>query len=196
MHNFLKIFRRKKSINTPIKALLIISSLFMFAYSMFSPIYAIFVKEIGGGISTASNTYAIFWLTAGILTFAAGKWENKLKETELAIMWSQFVLGAGYILYYFMDTLWMLYAVQLVMGIGTAIFWPAFHSVYTQHVDKGNSAWQWSLYDGLGYIVPAIAAALGGWLVTLYGFGFIFIIMAILSFVCGLFIFLLPRKIL
>ena len=183
-------------INPALKALLLISGLFMFAFAMFSPIYAIFVERVGGGIETAANSWAIFGLVAGVLTFITGKFENEMKDTELAIAWSQFVIGLGYVLLYFTQGVGMLYLVMIILGIGDALYWPAFHSTYSIHADGHKSTFQWGIYDGLAYFIPAIGSALGGWLVTQYGFGLIFIVMAALSFACGIYILFLPRKVL
>ena len=189
-------WHRKFMFSRALRFLLLISSLFMFAFAMFSPIYAIFVEKIGGGITEASGAWAIFGITSGLLTFLAGKYENKMKETELAIAWSQFVVCIAYVLLYFTHTSHMLYLVMIILGIGEALYWPAFHAVYGKHVDGKKSTWQWSIYDGLAYIVPAFGAALGGWLVANYGFSLIFIIMAAISFACGVLIIFLPRRIL
>lgn len=198
MHTIFRFWLRndKKTINKPLKALLFISGLFMFAFGMFSPIYALFVERIGGDITTASNAWAVFLMTAGVLTFLTGKFENKLKETELAIAWSQVVIGLAYVMYCFTEEAAMLYLTQMVMGIGAAIFWPAFHSIYGKHTDGDQAAWQWSFYDALAYIVPAASAVIGGVLVKTYGFDMIFVIMAGLSFINAVFIWLLPRKVL
>jgi len=51
-------------------------------------------------------------------------------------------------------------------------------------------------FDGLVYLILAIGAELGGWLVKWYGFNMVFLIMAILSFLAGFFILFLPRKVL
>lgn len=187
-------WHKQPIIGKPLMILILISGLFFFADAMLVPIYAIFVEGIGGGITTASNAYAIFWLTTGLLTFVAGRFENKMKESELAIACSQYIISAGYILYCFTDSTPMLYSVMVVLGIGTSIFWPAFHSIYSKHTNGADAAWQWSLYDGLAYIVPAVGAALGGYLVKLYGFDLIFIIMAAITFCIGTFIIILPRK--
>ena len=176
--------------------MLLISGLFIFADAMLLPVYAIFVEEIGGGVTTAANSYAVFWLTAGVLTFVAGKYESKMKESELSIALSMYIVGAAFILYYFTNTIEMLYAVMVVLGIGNAIYWPAFHSVYGKHVSKDKSAMQWGFYDGLTYIIPAAGAAIGGWIVSSYGFNVIFLIMAVLAFTAGTFVVLLPRKLL
>jgi MFS family permease len=191
------LLRRDKSvINRALAMLLLISGLFFFGFGMFSPIYALFVEQIGGDITTAANAWALFLLTTGVLTFFTGRWENKIKETELGIVCSQFMVGAAYLVYYFAEGVGMLYLAQILLGIGMALFWPAFHSLYGRHIDGKNAPKQWSFYDGLAYLIPAGAAALGGWLVKLYGFDTIFIIMAVLSFACGLFVLILPRKLL
>jgi len=187
-------------LNTALKLMLVVSGLFVFAFGMFTPLYAIFVKDIGGDITTASSAWAVFSLVAGLTTFITGSWENKIKETEIGIVWSQFIIGLAYTFYYFTDFfsngILMLYLAQAILGLGMAFFWPAFHAVYAKHVEPTKSAWQWSLYDGLAYLTPAIAAVLGGWLVKHYGFDVVFLIMAVLSYICGLFIWILPRKLL
>lgn len=183
-------------INRAIKALLIISGIFMFAFAMFSPIYAIFVEEIGGGIEVAANSWAIFGLVAGIFTFIFGKFENEMKETELSIAWAQFVCGLGYLLLYFTDNTTMLYIDMIILGLAEAFYWPAFHSVYAKHAEGKKSTFLWGIYDGMAYFVPAIGSALGGWIVAAYGFGPVFLIMSGLSFLCGVFIVVLPRKVL
>ncbi len=183
-------------LNGSLRILLIVSGLFTFAFGMFSPIYAIFVESIGEDLVAAANAWAVFSLTAGLLTFVVGKWENEIKETELGIVYSQFILGFAYILYYLTDGILMLYLAQACLGAGMAFFWPAFHSTYGKHTDRKEAAWQWSLYDGLAYLLPAIAAVVGGWTVEHYGFGLIFMVMAGISFFCGLFILVLPRKVL
>jgi predicted MFS family arabinose efflux permease len=183
-------------LNSSIKALLLVSGLFMFIFNMLSPIYAIFVEKIGGNLLTAANSSAIFLAVSGLLTFFASRYVNKMKEKELAIMWSQIVLGIGYLMYYFTHNVFMLFMVQIVLGIGEAFYWPAFHAVFASHTDEHQSVSQWGVYDGLTYLIPAGGAALGGYLVTLFGFDFIFISMALLSFANGIFIFFLPRKLL
>ncbi|PIR68330.1 hypothetical protein COU49_01615 [Candidatus Nomurabacteria bacterium CG10_big_fil_rev_8_21_14_0_10_35_16] len=183
-------------INKALAAMLVVSGFYMFAFGMFSPLYALFVEEIGGDITTASNAWAIFLITTGLLTFLTGKWENGLRDRAIGIALSQFIVAAAYMIYYFADRIAMLYMAQVLLGIAAAFFWPAFHSLYGKHTDKYNAPKQWSFYDALAYLVPAFAAVLGGWLVKYYGFDTIFIAMAGLSVICGFYILLLPKKLL
>lgn len=193
-HEQKKISSKNNLMNDALRYLLFISGIFMFAFAMFSPIYAIFVERVGGGIEVAANSWAIFGVVAGLLTFLFSRYENRMKETELAIAWSQFVMGLGYLMLYLTDNVSMLYLDMIVLGIAEALYWPAFHSVFAKHTDSKKSTWQWGIYDGLAYFVPAIGSAIGGWLVASYGFSLIFMIMAGLSFFCGIFIIFLPRK--
>ncbi len=192
----LRLDKGKTVINSSLRAMLVVSALYMFAFGMFSPLYAIFVEEIGGDITVASNAWAVFMVTAGVMTFLTGKWENNAKQTVIGLAWSQFLVAGAYLMYYWAEGVAMLYAAQVLLGFGSAFFWPAFHSLYGKHVDKHNQAKQWSVYDALAYLLPALAAVVGGWLVKDYGFDTVFIAMAALSAVCGAYILLLPKKLL
>lgn len=196
LRHLLRLDKDESVINRSLLAMLVVSALYMFAFGMFSPLYAIFVEEVGGDISVASNAWAVFMVTAGVMTFLTGKWENNSKQTVIGLAWSQFLVAGAYLMYYFADKVAMLYAAQILLGLGASFFWPAFHSLYGKHVDKHNQAKQWSFYDALAYLLPAVAAVTGGWLVKNYSFNVIFIVMAIMSSVCGIYILLLPKKLL
>ncbi len=196
LRHVLRLDKGSSVINRSLLAMLVVSALYMFAFGMFSPLYAIFVEEMGGDITVASNAWAVFMVTAGIMTFLTGKWENNSKQTVIGLAWSQFLVAGAYILYYLAAKVAVLYAAQVLLGVGAAFFWPAFHSLYGKHVDKYNQAKQWSFYDALAYLLPAAAAVAGGWLVKNYGFDMVFIIMAGLSVICGVYILVLPRRLL
>jgi predicted MFS family arabinose efflux permease len=183
-------------LNKQVSILLLISGLATIAFAMFSPIYALFVKDIGGGITDASTAWAVFWLVAGILTLPAGRLINRMKEKELGIAWAQLFACIAYCLLYFTDTLTMLHISMVVIGISNAFFWPAFHSVFDKHADGKHMTMRWSLYDSLTYMIPAVGSFVGGIIVKFYGFDLLFLIMAGVSFLCGLMIVLLPRRVL
>ncbi len=196
-HSLRHVLRLEKdtgALNRSLRAMLVVSALYMFAFGMFSPLYAIFVEKVGGNVAVASNAWAVFMLVAGLMTFITGRWENDSRQTVIGLAWSQFIVGAAYLIYYLADGVAWLYVAQVLLGLGASFFWPAFHSLYGKHVDKRNQAKQWSIYDGLAYLLPAGAAVLGGWLVDNYGFGLMFLVMAAMSLLCGIYILFLPKK--
>jgi MFS family permease len=196
-HSLRHVLRLEKdtgALNRSLRAMLVVSALYMFAFGMFSPLYAIFVEKVGGNVAVASNAWAVFMLVAGLMTFITGRWENDSRQTVIGLAWSQFIVGAAYLIYYLADGVAWLYVAQVLLGLGASFFWPAFHSLYGKHVDKRNQAKQWSIYDALAYLLPAGAAVLGGWLVDNYGFGLMFLVMAAMSLLCGIYILFLPKK--
>ena len=74
-----------------------------------------------------------------------------------------------------------LFAVQLVLGIGTAVGLPAFDAMYTKNLDKGKYASEWGAWESMNYITAALAASLGGVIAALFGFTVLFAMMALFA---------------
>jgi MFS family permease len=163
---------------------------------MIGPIYALFVEKIGGNLLDAGITYAIFALTAGLVTLISGKFSDKVKENELIIVLGYLVMGIGFFLYLFVNSVMSLFAVQIVVGIGEAIYSPAFDAVYSKHSERKNFGKSWGMWEATNYLIAALATALGGIIASLAGFAPLFVIMSILCISSASYIFLIPRKVL
>ena len=68
------------------KLFLAVISFFILATQMLGPIYAIFVKEIGGDILEAGTAWAIFMIVSGVGLYITGKLEDKIKKDKLFIV--------------------------------------------------------------------------------------------------------------
>ena len=189
-------FRQKPLFNRPLKILLSTSSLIMLAGAMLGPIYALFVEEIGGDLLDASITGGVFALAAGITTLISGRFSDKIKENELIIVVGYIIMGIGFMSYTVVHSIWTLLIVQAIIGFGAAIYGPAFDAVYSKYLDKKQLGRQWGAWESMAYFTTAAGAFLGGLIVTGFGFNVLFIIMATMSFMSALYIYLLPRKIL
>ncbi|MBU0707092.1 MFS transporter [Patescibacteria group bacterium] len=176
-----------------LKLLLLFDTMVMFSTAMLTPIYAVFVEEIGGDILSASQSWAIFTLVAGVVIFLMGKMEDKVKEQELAISLGYFIIGVGYLGYLMVSSVLSLFIVQIIIGLGFAISSPAFSASFTRHLETGKYASQWGSWESTDYIVTALGALAGGVVATIYGFTSLFVIMAIFCFVSAIIIYLLPR---
>ncbi len=182
--------------NKALRILLVTNGVILFASAMMGPIYALFVEKIGGDLLDASLTYAIYAFAAGITAFISGRYADKIKENELIIVFGYSMIAFGYFLYFFVDSIWFLFAIQIIIGFGEAIYSPAFDALYTKHIDHHKAGLEWGAWETMNYFIFAIGATIGGILVSLFGFQLIFIIMMIISSGSALYIFLLPRKIL
>lgn len=183
-------------LNRANKILLITNSLILLAGAAVGPIYALFVEEVGGNLMDASLAGAAFALAAGVTVLISGKYADKIKENELIIVFGYTVIGIGFLLYMFVKSIWFLLIVQVIIGLGEAIYSPAFDAVYTKHLRGGGYGSQWSFWYAMSYIVTAVGAIIGGLLVTFLGFYVVFLILALLCFTSAIYIYLLPRKVL
>ncbi|MBU1036466.1 MFS transporter [Patescibacteria group bacterium] len=187
-------FSRRNFFNKPLKILLITNALILLAAAMLGPIYSLFVEEIGGSLLDASLAGGIFALTAGIVTLISGKYSDKVKENELIVVLGYVFMGIGFLLYTVVNSIWFLFLVQVIIGLGEAIYSPAFDAVYSKHLTKRKSGKQWGIYEAATYFTAAIGAVIGGFIVTYLGFNVIFVLMGVLCLGSALYIYQLPRK--
>ena len=186
----------KKLFNKQIRILLATNGCILIAGSMLGPIYALFVERIGGDLLDASYAFGVYALAAGITTLASGRYADKLKESELIVVLGYSIMGLAFFGYTLVDSIWSLLAVQVLIGLGEAIYAPAFDSSYSKHLDGHKSGREWGAWESINYFTTALGAIAGGFLVTFFGFNTIFIIMGLLSFSSAFYILRLPRKVL
>ena len=184
----IKIFNKKISI------LLLTNSLILLAGAMIGPIYALFVERVGGSLLDASYAFATFCLVAGVVTLVSGRYSDRMKENELILVLGYSIMGLGYFGYMLVDSIWTLLLVQVVIGLGEAIYSPSFDAIYSKHLDDKKFGRTWGLWESLYYFTTAFGAIVGGSLVTFFGFNAMFVIMGLLCFSSAIYILKLPRK--
>ncbi len=182
--------------NKALRILLSTNAIILVANAMLGPIYALFVEKVGGSLLNASIAKGLFALAAGITTLLSGKYSDKVKEKELVVVLGYIIMGVGFLLYTWVDTIIFLFVVQIISGFGEAIYSPAFDAVYSKHLDDHKSGTQWGAWESINYFTIAIGAVVGGGIVTLFGFQTLFIIMAMLCFCSALYIYRLKRSVL
>ena len=183
-------------LNKPLRILLATNSMILFATAMLGPIYALFVEKVGGSLLDAGFAGGVFALAAGVTVIISGKYSDKIKESELVVVFGYIIIGCGYLLYILVNSIWMLLLVQVLVGFGEAIYSPAFDSVYSRHLSLTKVSRQWGAWESTNYFTTAIGAIFGGLIATVFGFNILFLIMAMLCFTSAVYIIRLPRKIL
>ncbi|MEK9209214.1 MAG: MFS transporter [Patescibacteria group bacterium] len=186
----------KRIFNKAIRILLVTNGLILIAGAMLGPIYALFVEKIGGDLLDASLSFSVFMVTAGVVTLISGKFSDKLKESELVVVWGYIVMGVGFFSYTLVNSLWSLLLVQVLIGLGEAIYNPAFDALYSKHLDGHKAGREWGVWEAMNFLVAALGAIAGGFLATKFGFNAMFITMGLLCFASAIYIFRLPRRVL
>jgi len=186
----------KRSFNKAIRILLVTNGLILIAGAMLGPIYALFVEKIGGDLLNASYAFGVFALAAGITTFVSGRYSDRMKENELIVVLGYGIMGMGFFGYTLVNSIWSLLVIQIIIGLGEAIYVPAFDVLYSKHLDSHKSGREWGFWEAINYFAIAFGAVAGGVLVMKFGFNMIFIIMGALCLSGAIYIFRLPRKVL
>lgn len=189
-------FRIRRLFNRSIRILLATNSIILIAGAMFGPIYAVFVQRIGGDLLDASFAFGAYYFAAGVTTFISGRYADKLKENELIVVFGYIVMALGFLGYIFVNSIWALLVVQVVIGMGEAIYSPAFDALYSKHLDGRKSGRAWGAWESINYFTTMVGAVVGGLIVTYLGFNAMFIVMGLISFFSAIYILRLPRRIL
>ncbi|MBT5021549.1 MFS transporter [Candidatus Woesearchaeota archaeon] len=187
---------KKSLFNNALRILLFTNGIVLIAGAMLGPIYALFVEQIGGDLLDASLTGGIFALAAGLTTLIAGRYADKAKRDDLIVAGGYLIMGVGFLLMNFVNSIWFLFGVQALIGFAEAFYSPAFDALYSQHLTKNKAGRQWGAWESLNYFSIAIGAVFGGFVASKFGFNAIFITMAILCFVSAAYIWVLPKKLL
>ncbi len=186
----------KLPFNKALRILLTTNALILLSGAMLGPIYALFVEKTGGDLMDASLAGGAFSAAAGLVTLISGKYSDKVKEQELIVAIGYMIIGLGFISYAFVNSMLALFAVQVLIGMGEAIYSPAFDAVYSNHLSIQKSGSQWGAWESMNYFTSAGGAVLGGTVVTIFGFRSLFFIMASLCFLSAIYIYRLPRRVL
>ena len=182
--------------NRATKILLSTNTAVLIAGAMLGPFYTHFVDRVGGDLFDVSLTIAIFAVAAGITTLIAGKYTDRIKESELIIVFGYALTGLGFLLFTVVNSIFTLFLVQALIGFASAIYAPAFDALYSQHMDGSKAGRVWGAWEAMDYFSVAVGAVIGGIIVFYLDFDALFIAMAVFCLLSAAYIYFLPRKVL
>ncbi|MBW2977162.1 MFS transporter [Candidatus Woesearchaeota archaeon] len=160
-----------------LKVLLTADFFALLAIGMITPIYAIFVEEIGGDILDASGAWALFAITSGILMYLIGKWEDRGKHYAGMLFFGYLLRSFAFLGYFFVQNTMQLFGVQIILGLSVAVTNPSYDALYSKCLQKGKYAAQWGAWEAMNMIVEAVAALIGGAIASYFGFKALFAVM-------------------
>lgn len=184
----------KLPLNSGLRLLLVSNSLILLAPALLAPIYAIYVEQIGGDLLDAGLTAAIFAFSAGTICLFSGRISDHIKRHRIVVIVGSIIMAIGFLGYLWVDTIQHLFLVQIVIGIGEAIYYPPFDALYSSHLNVNKKATGWAAWEAMDYYITAFGAFFGALIVEKYGFDIVFMMMSILCVLSGLFIWQLRRK--
>ena len=174
------------SINRVIKNLIKADVIFLSAFGLITPIFAVFITDqiAGGDVKVIGFAAAIYWILKSILQIPISRFLDKTKgeKDDLYFLVIGFVIAAivpfGWI---FSILPWHIYILQAIYAIGLAMVLPSWCAIFTRHIDKGKEAFEWALDSTALGFGAGITGALGGILVSQFGFNSVFIIVGVIA---------------
>ncbi|MFS0820131.1 MFS transporter [Bacillus sp. 1P02SD] len=179
--------QRKKMIILMVNMFIAIGS-----FGIIIPILPAYLESINEGGKAAGLMIAIFAGAQFIFSPVAGKWTDQYGRRKM-IIYGLAGLTLSMFIFYFADSIWLLYASRVVGGIGAALLVPAIFAYVAdittmEQRARGNS--YVSAAMSLGIVV---GPGIGGFLAD-YGIKFPFLISALVSLVSVIFSFAVLKE--
>lgn len=185
-------------INRVIRLLIWSDFSLFFAFGLLAPIFAIFVIQnvSGGDIKVVGLAASFYWVARVLTTVPFSKLMDKT-DGELDEYW--FLVIGSYIMvfiplfYIVAEVPWHIYLLGFINGVANSMAVPSWRIVFTNHIDRGHTGYEWSMEDvGVGISV-ALSSYLGALLADKFGFQLLFILVTVIG-VIGITLFILPLK--
>lgn len=168
-------------INHAIKTLIISDFSINAGFSLFAPVFAIFVtgQIMDGSVEVVGFAAAIAQIVKSSLQIPIARYLDR-NHGELDDFYSMvigsFIIASIPFMYLFATEAMHIYGIQVIYGIGAALAIPPWYAIFTRHIDKLQENVEWSLESVAIGISGAGAAAVGGILVERIGFQYVFML--------------------
>lgn len=167
-------------VNHTIATLITSDFLINAGFSVFAPVFAIFVTRqiVDGSVAVVGFAAATAQIVKSVLQIPVARYLDK-NHGEYDDFYSM-VIGSLLVasipwLYLVASKASHVYMIQAIFGIGNALAVPPWYAIFTRHIDRQQENIEWSMESVAIGISSAGAAALSGVLVERLGFSTAFV---------------------
>lgn len=162
-----------------------------FAFGLLSPIFAVFVlKNIqGSDLKIIGLATTFYWVARTASTVPLSRFMDRTngeRDEFYFIVLGTFIMSSVPLFYLFASLPWHIYLIQFILGLANSMAVPAWRILFTDHIDRGRTGFEWSLEDIAIGVSIAISAYLGSVLADKFGFRVVFVLLAILGYIATL----------
>ncbi|MCX6749498.1 MAG: MFS transporter [Candidatus Pacearchaeota archaeon] len=172
--------------------MLVLSDIFILSsFGLIAPIFAVFIMEnlSGGGIVTAGLATTIFLVVKCSVQLPLSKYfiDKHNHKARFLVLGTLLIITVPFI-YVTAKSIYTIYIAQAVYGLGAALAYPAWFSLFTMYMDKKQRGFEYAIYTTAVGVSTAIAAVLGAKIAEIFGFKFLFFLVGIIAFLGFLFL--------
>lgn len=168
-----------------IKLLLGASILIHSGTNLLAPIYAIFIKEIGGTLLDAGIAVGVYAIFKGIMYFVFNQIKDDKVSKKVMISSGYFLMAICYLFYIFAGAPIHVFIIQACLSIGEIIINPSWSAIIATSLKKGKERHIYSQFYGYRALFEGGAAILGALSATRFGFDIVFGTMTVFAFLSG-----------
>lgn len=165
-------------VNPVVKAFIISESFLWSAYNFVVPIFAVFVVNNiqGGNVQIAASAFSSYLISRVLAELVICRYLARISERRrvLIVVIGMIVISFSYVGFAFSNAILPLFIFYGTIGIGIGIGAPAKHTLFSTHLDKNKEPTEWGVYDASTFFSMAMAAVIGGFIASQYGFQVLF----------------------
>jgi MFS family permease len=155
--------------------------------SFYMPIFSVFVTQhiIGATLASVGVATAIYAIIKSLIQVPVAK-KLDSQSGEISDFYVLLIGASTGVIYsfgfLFINSVWQLYILQLISGVGDAFLMAAYYAIFAHHIDRDSQGFEWSLLSVGGLTVStAVGGAIGGYVAQYYGFKMIFVVAGIFN---------------
>ncbi|MBI2623443.1 MAG: MFS transporter [Candidatus Liptonbacteria bacterium] len=180
--------------NKSLKILFVYNGVFVFAGSLFGPLYAVFVGMIDKEILSVSATWSAFLISTFIFTLIISRVGDKIKEKRNLLLGGFLVRALTWFLFIYATNISYLVFLQILLGLGEALGTPAFEAIFAEHLDARRHIEEYADWKMIMNGMTGIGTLIGGLIAAMLGFQWLFISMGTLALISFFGVLLQPKK--
>jgi MFS family permease len=169
-----------------IKFLIITDLFFLGGWSLINPIFSVFiVNEIPGGtIAIAGFVAAMYWMIKSILQIPVANFLDRTegeKDELYALLIALGLSAVAAFSFAIAQSVTQIFVSQAIYAIAMGLYVPSWTSLFSRHLDKNRTSFDWALNStGMG-LASCAAALLSGLLAAHMGYAFVFFLVGLAS---------------
>ncbi len=182
--------------NRTIKLLMLSDIFVLTGFGLIDPVLAIFITEgvSGGSLIAVGVAVMLFLIIKSFLQLPFSRYVDSHREKVLYLIIGACIIMVVPFIYSITTTIEGVYIAQSLRGIGAAMAYPTWLSLFSTHLDRKHEGFEWALYSTSVGIGTAIAGFVGASIVSIAGFPAAFTFAGILSIIGVAVLFGLERR--
>ncbi|GEM_PF-1491264 len=164
-----------------IKILLTCSILLHGGINLLAPIYALFIKNIGGTLLDASATIGCYAILRGVFYFLLRRLDERHFSKKFMISFGYFLFFVSYIGYLFVTKAVQVFFIQGLLAFAEVVINPSWSAVIAKSLTKGKERDIYSNFYGYRSFFEGLGAIAGGLFVLSFGYNTLFTFMTLLA---------------